>query len=55
VTGNPSKYEGGTVDTPTLTVRNLTRDDVGDYSCAVENDVGRRESENASTLSVFCK
>ncbi|KAK7499828.1 hypothetical protein BaRGS_00008919, partial [Batillaria attramentaria] len=39
-----SKYTGGNVSTPALTIINLTSEDAGSYRCGAKNDVGDFES-----------
>ncbi|GFO02841.1 titin [Plakobranchus ocellatus] len=41
---NPSKYQGGTVVNPSLTIRNVERSDAGAYTCVVTNSVGTGSS-----------
>ncbi|GFR66575.1 hemicentin-1 [Elysia marginata] len=40
----PAKYQGGTVATPSLTIRSIDRSDSGAYTCVVVNSVGTGSS-----------
>lgn len=46
------KYEGGTVENPPLVIKNVSRDDMGDYTCTCKNSVGAQESEESAFLNV---
>ncbi|XP_059086618.1 uncharacterized protein LOC131883222 isoform X2 [Tigriopus californicus] len=52
---NQTKYEGGTSKEPSLTIKSVEKEDIGVYSCVVENEVGVGESDNISTVDVFYK
>ncbi|TRY71608.1 hypothetical protein TCAL_03134, partial [Tigriopus californicus] len=52
---NQTKYEGGTSKEPSLTIKSVEKEDIGVYSCVVENEVGVGESDNISTVDVFCE
>ncbi|XP_062609590.1 uncharacterized protein LOC134271400, partial [Saccostrea cucullata] len=43
-TGNTIKYSGGTVKAPSLTVKNVRIDDIGNYRCLVQNSAGTGQS-----------
>lgn len=51
----PNKHEGGTKAFPLLTIKNVTRDDMGEYTCVCMNEVGASVSENSAFLNVYCK
>jgi len=55
LTLTPDRYEGGTIDQPTLMIKNSTRHDQGVYTCELRNKVGSQESNNAVYVSVYCK
>ena len=48
-----SKYSGGTVQTPSLTIRTVLKSDAGEYTCQMGNDVGHGTMN--VTLQVLCK
>ena len=48
-----SKYTGGTVQTPSLTIGSVLKTDAGEYTCQLGNDVGH--STGSVTLIVLCK
>ena len=52
---NKSKYEGGNLDQPSLVIKNISKEDIGIYSCVLENQLGAGESQNISTVDVLCK
>ncbi|XP_060519272.1 titin isoform X2 [Cylas formicarius] len=47
-----SKYQGGTIENPPLIIYNVTREDMGDYSCWLKNEVGSDQSEDSIFLNV---
>ncbi|XP_069698098.1 hemicentin-2 isoform X6 [Periplaneta americana] len=51
----PDHYEGGTIDQPTLMIKNSTRHDQGVYTCVLENKVGSQESNNVVYVAVYFK
>ena len=46
--------DGGTVDTPAITVKNIKKSDAGDYVCGLRNEAGLAWS-NSVELEVLCK
>ena len=48
-----TKYTGGTVQNPTLTIKLTTRTDGGNYTCQLSNDVGQGSS--TVNLQVWCR
>ena len=48
-----SKYTGGTVQTPSLTIGSVLKTDAGEYTCQLDNDVGH--GTGSVTLEVLCK
>ncbi|KAF2901961.1 hypothetical protein ILUMI_04227, partial [Ignelater luminosus] len=48
----PNKHIGGTKASPLLTIKNVTRHDMGDYTCVCMNAVGVSVSENSAYLNV---
>jgi hypothetical protein len=55
LTLTPDHYEGGTIDQPTLMIKNSTRHDQGVYTCELGNKVGTQESNNAVYVAVYCE
>ena len=53
--GSSDRYEGATVDRPSLIIRSVSKEDIGDYACFLENEVGVGESRNMTTLEAFCE
>ncbi|CAC5422111.1 unnamed protein product [Mytilus coruscus] len=47
-TENTSKYGGGTIECPTLTIKNVNVSDMGCYTCYATNDMGTNQSETIS-------
>ncbi|GJQ78945.1 putative immunoglobulin like protein [Trypoxylus dichotomus] len=46
------KYEGGDVENLPLVIKDITREDQGNYTCTCRNSVGSQESENYIFLNV---
>ncbi|XP_021920979.1 uncharacterized protein LOC110830403 [Zootermopsis nevadensis] len=55
LTLTPDHYEGGTIDQPTLVIKNSTRHDQGAYTCELRNKVGSQESNSAVYVAVYFK
>ena len=53
--GNRTRYDGATVDQPSLVIKSASRQDTGRYSCVLENEIGATESQNAAQLNVLCE
>ena len=53
-TSDGNTYDGGTVMTPSLTIKNVAQSDKGSYQCQVANLAGTEES-NTVSLDVFGK
>lgn len=51
-TGDTSKYSGGTVGTPSLTVKNVQVTDVGNYRCQAQNTAGIGQSASMVHLDL---
>ena len=54
LTLTPEKYDGGITDNPPLIIKNVTRDDMGFYSCICKNSVGAQKSEETAFLNIQC-
>ena len=54
-TDNRTKYDGANLGQPSLIIKSVGSEDMGEYSCALVNEAGKGESENVSTLEVLCK
>nr|XP_022900084.1 uncharacterized protein LOC111413372 isoform X2 [Onthophagus taurus] len=52
LTISDDKYEGGTMEDLALVIRNVSRDDMGEYKCICRNKVGISESEASIYLNV---
>lgn len=50
---NP-KYAGGTIENLPLVIQNVSREDMGEYSCTCKNEVGSTESDETIYLNVEC-
>ena len=48
-----SKYTGGTVRRPSLTIGSVLKADAGEYTCQLDNDMGH--GTGSVTLEVGCK
>lgn len=49
------KYVGGDIKNPPLYINNVNRDDMGEYSCSLRNEIGADVSEDTIYLNVLCK
>lgn len=49
------KYEATIQGYPMLTIKNVQRDDRGDYSCSLSNAIGRGNASNYAEVNVLCK
>lgn len=52
---DPKRMEGGNVDSIALKIRDVTRYDLGNYTCELENEFGQGVSANGITVDVHCK
>ncbi|XP_065932028.1 platelet binding protein GspB isoform X4 [Magallana gigas] len=50
---NFSKYSGGTLTTPSLSIFNVSKEDEGSYSCQATNVIGTGQSVTSAFLSVI--
>ena len=50
---NDSKYWGGTVQTPSLTILSVVMTDAGEYTCQLGNNVGHGKA--SVKMTVLCK
>lgn len=51
----PEHYDDGTIEQPSLRIKNATRFDQGFYICILENNVGSAQSENDIYVNITCK
>lgn len=49
------KYEQSIQGYPMLTIKDVQRDDRGEYSCSLANAIGRGNATNYAELNVLCK
>lgn len=49
------RMEGGDVDSIALKIQDVTRDDLGNYTCELQNDYGIGISANSVSVDVHCK
>lgn len=49
------RFEGGDVGSIGLKIRDVTRDDLGNYTCELQNDYGIGISNNSGTVDVYCE
>ncbi|CAH1286565.1 unnamed protein product, partial [Diabrotica balteata] len=47
------KFIGGTISNPPLYITNVTREDLGEYTCALGNEIGTETSEESLSLNVI--
>jgi Immunoglobulin domain len=52
---NQSRIDGGNTDQPALLVKNARRDDSGNYTCELTNQVGSGISDNTVLVDVQCE
>ena len=52
---NTAKFGGGTVENPSLLIKNTSRRDVGRYRCEVANQIGVGRADNEATVHVQCE
>lgn len=50
-----SRFDGATLDQPSLVIKSAGEPDIGSYSCVLENQVGTGEAENIAHLDVYFK
>jgi len=48
-----SRYEGGTLNQPSLKIKSSTKNDIGTYSCVLENEMGSGTSQYLAYLDVY--
>ncbi|CAH0547572.1 unnamed protein product, partial [Brassicogethes aeneus] len=49
---DPNKYSGGNIENPPLIITNITREDMGHYTCFLMNEVGSEQSPTSIFLNV---
>lgn len=49
------RMEGGDIDSIALKIRDVTRYDLGNYTCELENEFGQGVSSNGISVDVHCK
>ena len=52
---NRTRYDGATLEQPSLVIKTVSREDSGRYSCVLENRIGASESKSAAILTVLCE
>lgn len=52
---NNSRYEGGNPEQTALLLKNASRDDMGNYTCELANNIGSVMSENDVNVDIQCK
>lgn len=52
---NRNRMEGGNIDSIGLKIQKVSRTDLGNYTCELQNDYGVGISENAIILDVHCE
>lgn len=52
---DPKRMEGGDVDSIALKIRDVTRYDLGNYTCELENEFGLGVSSNSINVDVHCE
>lgn len=52
---DPEKYAGGNIENPPLVIYNVSREDMGNYTCSLRNEVGSEQSPDSIFLNVQCK
>ncbi|KAG5898346.1 hypothetical protein JTB14_034328 [Gonioctena quinquepunctata] len=48
-----NKFVGGSISNPPLYINNVTREDMGEYSCSLGNEIGTEISEDSIFLNVL--
>lgn len=49
------RFEGGNTEHPSLRMKEVSRNDIGTYTCLLKNSVGSSTSDNSIYLNVICK
>ncbi|KAJ8922096.1 hypothetical protein NQ315_004028 [Exocentrus adspersus] len=49
---DPNKYVGGTLINPPVYIKNVVREDMGEYTCSLRNEVGSETSDDSIFLNV---
>ncbi|XP_051156595.1 hemicentin-1 isoform X3 [Leptopilina boulardi] len=52
---DPLNYEGGIIQKPDLTIKNATSEHMGNYTCVLENTVGKGNTSDFVVVSVLYK
>lgn len=55
LTLSDDRFQGGSIEHPSLRIKEITRNDMGTYTCILRNIVGISSSVSGIKLSVTCK
>lgn len=52
---NQGRLEGGNAEQTALLIKDASRNDIGSYTCELENGIGKGLSENDIDVDIYCK